>query len=131
MSNLIANGRYFVLAASVLLAACASPRATTHVIDRQEAWTGPVFVTEAQLPSSVSYRVVGTVQVNATSGYNRVEALYPRLAREARALGANAVMGTKGGRSLTAFSWSAPNVGGTAVRVENLDRIKGVDGAFH
>ena len=95
------------------------------------AWTGPVFVSESQLPAGIQHKVIGSVQADARSGYDRAAALYPFLAAEARKIGANAVVGVVDGRSVTAFSWSAAHVSGTAVRVEDPEKLKGLSGSYH
>src|SRR5262245_35420189 len=95
------------------------------------AWTGPVFVSESQLPAGIAYKVVGSVQADARAGYDSSTKLYPFLAAEARKIGANAVVGVVDGRRLTAFSWSAPHVSGTAVRVDDPEMLKGLSGSHH
>ena len=53
------------------------------------------------------------------------------LAEEARKMGANAVINAKGGRRVTAFSWSAGYVSGTAVKVDDIQLLKSVPGTYH
>lgn len=88
-------------------------------------------MTQAAIPEGIQYKVIGTVQADAKAGYDRAETLYPLLAAEARKLGANAVVNTQGGRRLTAFSWSAAYVHGTAVRVEDPGKLRALPGSFH
>jgi uncharacterized protein YbjQ (UPF0145 family) len=57
--------------------------------------------------------------------------LYPRLAKEARKIGANAVIDAKGSRRVKPFSWAAPYVIGTAVKVEDAEMLKGQTGSYH
>ncbi len=59
------------------------------------ASSGPVFVTQAALPASIEYKIIGSVSAEANVGYESVPTLYPLLADEARKLGANAVMSTQ------------------------------------
>jgi uncharacterized protein YbjQ (UPF0145 family) len=53
------------------------------------------------------------------------------LAAEAKKIGANAVIGATGGRRMTAFSWAAAYVSGTAVKVEDPEKLKGLAGSYH
>jgi uncharacterized protein YbjQ (UPF0145 family) len=95
------------------------------------AWTGPVFVTAAALPAGIEYKVLGTVKANHRVGYESADTLHPLLADEARKLGANAIMSVKGGRTVSAWSWAAAYSSGTAVRVVDPDKLKGLSGSFH
>jgi len=65
-----------------------------------------------------------------------VESLYPLIAKEAKKINANADFDTKGGRKVTAFSWSAAYVSGTAIKVkdedlEKLKDLKNLSGSYH
>lgn len=94
-------------------------------------WDGPVFVSQQPLPAGVKHKIVGRVQADARAGYDSALSLYPLLAAEAKKIGANAVVNTTGSRRTTAFSWSAPLVTGTAVRVEDPEQLKTLSGTFH
>ena len=94
-------------------------------------WEGPVFVSQAALPAGIEHTVIGSVQVDARSGYDHVESLYPLLAAEAKNIGANAVINAKGGHRVSAFSWAAPYVSGLAVQVENPEKLKSLSGTYH
>jgi len=105
---------------------------TSHAITPSTAaWNGPVFVSNAPLPPGIEYKVMGSVEADARVGYDRVTALYPLLATEAKKLGANAVISAKGGHHVTAFSWASPYVSGIAIRVDDLQRLKGIPGAYY
>jgi hypothetical protein len=95
------------------------------------AWSGPVLVSESQLPDRIQYRVVASVQVDARAGYESSTKLHPLLADEARKVGANAVVSVIDGRRLTAFSWSAPYVRGIAVRVKDAEALQGISGTYY
>lgn len=116
---------------AVILGGCATSSSRSFTQAPAVASTGPVFVTQAALPPTIEYTVVGSVSAEANSGYDRVPQLYPLLAEEARKLGANAVMSTQGGRRLAPFSWSAAYVSGTAVKVADPAKLKGLAGGYH
>lgn len=46
-------------------------------------------------------------------------------------MGANAVVNAEGGRKVSAFSWAAPFVRGTAIRVDDPQDLEGIEGAWH
>jgi len=121
-----------VLAIAFLVGGCSTTSSSSVVSSTPvSAWTGPVFVSESQLPAGIQYKVVGSVQADARAGYDSSTALYPFLASEARKIGANAVVGVVDGRRVTAFSWSAAHVSGIAVRVEDPEKLKGLSGSYH
>lgn len=93
--------------------------------------TGPVLVSRDDIPTGVDYTVVGTVKANHRAGYDSVESLYPLLAVEARKLGANAVVGVRGGRTVSAFSWSAAFTSGTAVRIADPEALRRLTGSSY
>jgi hypothetical protein len=92
---------------------------------------GPVLVSQQGVPTGIEYKVLGTVRANFPGGYDKAESLYPLLAEEAKKLGANAVVDTKGGRRLTAWSWSAAYVSGTAVRIGDTESLKRLSGSYY
>jgi hypothetical protein len=94
-------------------------------------WTGPVFVSPTPIPAGIEYKVIGSVRANARVGYDSATLLYPLLAAEAKKLGANAVISATGGHRVTAFSWGAPYVEGTAVKVQDPEKLKGLVGTYH
>ena len=120
------NPRILVIAAPMLLmlngCETSSSRPTGPI---GAAWEGPVLVSQAAMPAGISYKVIGTVQAEAQAGYAYAETLYPLLATEARKIGANAVINARGGRRMTAFSWSAAYVSGTAVKVDDPQKLRG------
>jgi uncharacterized protein YbjQ (UPF0145 family) len=46
-------------------------------------------------------------------------------------MGANAVVNAKGGRRVAAFSWAAAYVSGTAIKVDDIQQLKGLPGTYH
>ncbi|WP_077338523.1 hypothetical protein [Pseudocolwellia agarivorans] len=90
--------------------------------------TGPIYMTTATIPESVGYTVIGNVKANARQGYDKVETLYPLIADEAKKVGANAVINVKGGRTVSAFSWAAPFVSGTAIKIDDVSKLESFKG---
>lgn len=127
------NPRDAVVAAVMVftLTGCSTTSSSTAIGPTGPAWEGPVFISQAALPEGIEYKVLGTVQADAKAGYDSVVTLYPLLAAEARKIGANAVVDAKGGRRLTAFSWAAAYVIGTAVKVDDPQKLKGLPGTYH
>lgn len=76
-------------------------------------------------------RQLGSVTANARIGYDSATALFPLLAGEARKMGANAVINAAGGHRVTAFSWGAADVHGTAVKLKDPEQLKGLPGTYH
>ena len=117
---------------SLALGACAgTSTSNTFGGSTEPVWAGLVFVSEAALPAEIEYQLIGTIKGEANAGYSGVTTLYPLLAAEARKMGANAVMNAKGGRQIKGFSWAAPYVTGTAVRVADPEALKGLAGSYH
>ena len=127
------NPRDAVVAGAMLLVltGCSTTSSSTPIGATGPAWEGPVFISQVALPEGIAYKVLGTVQADAKAGYDSVVTLYPLLAAEARKIGANAVVNAKGGRRLTAFSWAAAYVIGTAVKVDDPQKLKGLPGMYH
>lgn len=120
------------LSTVLFIAGCATTSSSnTSASTTATKWDGPVFVSAAALPTEVKYTVIGTVQADAKAGYSGEASLYPLLAVEARKIGANAVISTAGGRRVTAFSWAAAYVSGTAVKVDDVEKLKGLPGSNH
>ncbi|MGP9634883.1 hypothetical protein ACT3R7_17650 [Halomonas sp. AOP43-A1-21] len=120
------------LAVLACLTGCASVSSSSAPAISQENWTtDPVYVTTSTVPTNIGYEVVGHVKANARTGYDSVETLYPLLVQEARKVGANAVVGVKGGRSPSAFSWAAPFTSGTAIRIDNVEKLEKYDGKYY
>ena len=116
-------------AAALLVAGCATSTSSNVTAPATAAkWEGPVFVSQDPLPPGIKHTVIGTVQADTKGGYSGVATLYPALAAEARKIGANAVVSAAGGRRVTMWSWAAPQVSGTAVRVEDPEKLKGLAG---
>ena len=125
--------RIAVFAATLLLAAGCATKSSSNIISTSPvaAWEGPVFVTQKALPAGVDHEVIGSVSADASAGYDSVTSLYPALAAEAKKIGANAVVSAKGARKVTAFSWSAPYATGTAIRVKDPQKLKGLEGSSY
>lgn len=113
---------------SLTLASCASVSSSVPTAESGASYAGKVLVTQSALPEGTSHTVLGTVKANARAGYGKVESLYPLLATEARALGANAVVDVKGGRRMSMWSWSAPAASGTAVRIDSDAALSSLPG---
>ncbi|MFK7963585.1 MAG: hypothetical protein AB8C46_06410 [Burkholderiaceae bacterium] len=122
-----------VLSLSAGLVACSATSTSTMTPEAKglPAYTGKVFVTEKSLPPGTKFIEVGQVEANIKSGYESGTKLYPLLADEARKLGANAVIEVGGGRRPTLLSWAAAFVYGKAIKIDNLEALKGVEGAEH
>lgn len=121
----IAVGMFFVISG------CATKSSSTAVGPIGPVWEGPILVSQAAIPSGIEYKVMGSVQADAQVGYDSAASLYPLLAAEAKKMGANAVVNAKGGRRVTAFSWSAAYVSGIAVKVNDPQKLKGLPGTYH
>ena len=92
---------------------------------------GPVLVSREAVPTGIEYKVLGTVKANNRAGYESAESLYPLLAAEAKKLGANAVVNAKGGHTVTAFSWAAAYVSGTAIRIGDTESLRRLSGSYY
>lgn len=137
-------GRNFVLLLGLLmLGAGCSPASSSRPAQTSPAQastaqappagptTGPVLVSRDEIPTGTDYTILGTVKANHRAGYDTVESLYPLLAAEARKLGANAVVGVRGGRTVSAFSWSAAFTSGTAVRIADPEALRRLTGSSY
>ncbi len=121
-----------IIILSIILSACgtvSSSSAPTVAITEQT--NGPIYITTASIPNKIEYVVIGSIKANARSGYDSTESLYPLIANEAKKVGANAVIEVYGGRSVSAFSWSAPYVGGIAIRVKDIEKLKQYGGQYY
>jgi uncharacterized protein YbjQ (UPF0145 family) len=121
---------YLFLLGILMFGAGCSPVSSSNAVPASPAResAGRVVVSQDVVPTGIEYKVLGEVKANFRAGYDSAESLYPLLAAEAKKLGANAVVNVKGGRRVTAFSWSAAYVSGTAIRVgdpESLRRLSG------
>lgn len=120
------------LAALIAISGCGTRSSVSPIGSAIEPrWDGPVFVSQGPLPAGIKHKILGSVQADARAGYEGAVTLYPFLAAEAKKIGANAVVNTVGGRRMTAFSWAAAYVTGTAVKVEDPEQLKGLPGAYH
>jgi hypothetical protein len=119
------------LAVAVALIGCATRSSSTAIAPAGPIWEGPILVSASPVSAGIDYKVVGSVSADAQVGYDSAASLYPLLASEAKKLGANAVVNAKGGRRVTAFSWSAAYVSGTAIKVDDVQMLKGMPGTYH
>lgn len=126
------KGVLSVIFALTILSGCSSVSSSSvpHVPVNQQT-SGPVYLTTQSIPADVGYTVVGHVKANARQGYSKAETLYPMIVEEARKIGANAVMDVRGGRTVSAFSWAAPYVGGTAIRIDDTKKLEDFGGHYY
>jgi len=122
----------FLLGILIFGAGC-SPVSSSNAVPASpaSASAGPVLVSQEAVPTGIEYKVLGTVKANFRAGYDSAESLYPLLAAEAKKLGANAVVNAQGGRRVTAFSWSAAHVSGTAVRIGDTESLRRLSGSYY
>jgi hypothetical protein len=128
---LLATGGCATKPTSPTITSSAPAREGAILASSAPAREGAILVSPAEIPSGIKYKVIGTVQADKKDGYSNAESLYSALADEARKLGANAVVNTTGGRRVTEFSWAAPYVRGTAVKVDDPQMLKGLSGSYH
>lgn len=116
----------------VFLGGCASVSSSSApVVAEHERTSGPIYLMTSTVPTEIGYEVIGHVKANARAGYDSVESLYPLLAEEARKVGANAVVEVQGGRAPSAFSWAAPFTGGTAIKIDNVEKLERFNGQYY
>jgi hypothetical protein len=122
----------FLLGILIFGAGC-SPVSSSNAVPASPAGAseGPVLVSREAVPTGIEYKVLGTVKANFRAGYDSAESLYPLLAAEAKKLGANAVVNAQGGRRVTAFSWSAAYVSGTAIRIGDTESLRRLSGSYY
>lgn len=121
----------FLAAAGLAVLVCSTTPYPTAFGATGESSEAPILVTPSALPPDIEHTVLGAVQAEARVGYDSAASLYPELAAEAKKMGANAVVNVKGGRKLALFSWSAAYVNGTAVKVEDVQKLRGISGTYH
>jgi hypothetical protein len=124
---------YLFLLGILMFGAGCSPVSSLNAVPASLASEseGPVLVSREAVPTGIDYKVLGTVKANYRAGYDSAESLYPLLAAEAKKLGANAVVNAKGGRTVTAFSWSAAYVSGTAIRIGDTESLRRLSGSYY
>jgi len=133
MEFTIVRTSYLFLLGILILGVGCSPVSSSNAVPASPASKseGPVLVSQEAVPTGIQYKVLGTVKANFRAGYDSAESLYPLLAAEAKKLGANAVVNTKGGRRVTAFSWSAAYVDGTAIRIGDTESLRRLSGSYY
>jgi hypothetical protein len=133
MEFTIMRKTYLFLLGILILGSGCSPVSSSNAVPASPASQsqGPVLVSQESVPTGIEYKVLGTVKANFRAGYDSAESLYPLLAAEAKKLGANAVVNAKGGRTVTAFSWSAAYVSGTAIRVGDAESLRRLSGSYY
>ena len=117
--------------AMVALIGCAATTSSKIERPAASAWSGPVLISTLPAPEGMKYEVIGTVKATARAAYDSAPTLYPHLADEARKIGANAVLSIKEGHTVAGLSLAAPFVSGMAVKVEDLQKLKTLDGTFY
>jgi hypothetical protein len=124
---------YLFLLGILICGAGCSPVSSSNAVPTTPASQseGPVLVSQQAVPTGIEYKVLGTVKANFRAGYDSAESLYPLLAAEAKKLGANAVVNAQGGRRVTAFSWSAAHVSGTAIRIGDTESLRRLSGSYY
>ncbi|MBL8510372.1 MAG: hypothetical protein JNM52_01895 [Betaproteobacteria bacterium] len=120
-----------IVTSALIFSGCAAKISSTVVGSPEPPWTGALLISAEPMPPGIEYKLIGSVSVDAQSGYNSAASLYPELAAEAKKIGANAIINTKGGRRVANFSWAAPYLSGTAVKVEDIQTLKNLKGTFH
>jgi hypothetical protein len=120
-------------AALALLLALSSPISISISADGSPTPTldDEILVTQAAVPPGVAHTVLGPVQVRPRTGMGRAETLWPLLAVQAKAKGANAVVETQGGHRVSGFSWAAPYASGIAVKFEDPEKRKDLPGLWY
>jgi len=88
-----------------------------------------VYVTIANLPTTIKYEVLGSLEVGKV-WYGSSDDVLQSLADGARNLGADAVVEVKTWHQPSGWSWAAPHGSGTAVKIteqtsEDLSNLKG------
>ena len=133
MEFIIVRISYLFLLGILMFGVGCSPVSSSNAVTASPATesAGPVLVSQEAVPTGIEYKVLGTVKANYRAGYDRAETLYPLLAAEAKKLGANAVVSTTGGRTVTAFSWSAAYVSGTAIRIGDAASLRRLSGSYY
>jgi hypothetical protein len=133
MEFTIMRKSYFLLLGILIFGAGCSPVSSSNAVPATPASgsEGPVLISQDAVPTGIEYKVLGTVKANFRAGYDSAESLYPLLAAEAKKLGANAVVNAQGGRRVTAFSWSAAHVSGTAVRIGDTESLRRLSGSYY
>jgi hypothetical protein len=78
-----------------------------------------ICITGHSLPANAQFQVLGQIKKKSIT-YGSVKDLWPKLADDVRAMGANAIVQAYDYQEVDWFAWSAPRVEGLAVRIEDL-----------
>lgn len=121
--------QFAVIAALVLLTGCGSahnpmtfksyevsPAEDGGTVEALPAHQGKIWVTTASLPEGVKYKTLQKVDVGS-NWYGSSDKLNPLFAKLARKAGADAVIQVSTWHQPKAFSWSAPQGQGIAVKI--------------
>jgi NAD(P)H-dependent flavin oxidoreductase YrpB (nitropropane dioxygenase family) len=117
--------RLSALAVFFIASACTAhnPLILKHTTDVREASASvllehelPVLVTSSSLPEYVVYEPVARIEVGK-AWYGRTRSVEAELARQARALGADAVVEVETWHQPSGYAWWAPHGRGQAVRI--------------
>ena len=123
---------FVVLLCAAAISGCSTVSSSSvPYVSEGEQTVGKVSLVPSPVPEDVGFEVVGQVKANARAGYSGAASLYPLLADEARKVGANAVINVEGGRRVSAFSWAAPFAGGTAIKIDDPDKLTEFGGEYY
>jgi uncharacterized protein YbjQ (UPF0145 family) len=89
-----------------------------------------VFLTESTLSEEVIRDTVARIDAGEATA-QPTEAVLLRMAEQARAMGADAVINVRIWRQSCGFSWFAPQACGTAVVLSNTNALTGVNGYWY
>lgn len=89
-----------------------------------------VFLTESRLPTNFVAQVVARIDAGEVTTES-TESVLIRMANQARAAGADAVMDLNVWRQGSGFSWLAPQASGTAVTLANTNVIQIANGYWY
>jgi hypothetical protein len=112
---------FLIGAASIIVAGCAAPSATTVSANPTQAAAAhnqPVCLLRTTLPANVRYSVLGPIEASKEF-YGSANELIPLMAQEARNIGADAIISMQTGQKIGVWAWSRPYGMGTAVKLEN------------
>ncbi len=106
--------------AVLFLAGCAANSSTKMVRgqDKFPAHTEPVCLLKSPLPAGVEHTVIGEVR-GGKKTYGSMEEVLAVMGKEARSIGADAVVNLKTRRDINAFAWARPVGNGDGVKLAN------------
>jgi hypothetical protein len=114
-----------ILLVAAFLCGCGTV-ASTKIADKTMKITPhsePVCFIRAPLSSDVKYTVIGELKSNKRT-YGTVAELIPVMAKEARSVGADAIINIETGQKFSVVAWAKPVGSGQAIK---LDKREGFD----